>query len=153
MATRISMEPRTFSFTVPGPPTPKARARVVYREGAGAYGAFTPEKTRVAEDEVGYVAKSHGVELLDGAVKLTVRAYIPIPRSWSLRKTNLAVEGKLRPTTKPDVDNIGKMISDALNHIAYRDDSQIVESRISKWYSTQPRTEVTIEEVERTGHK
>jgi Holliday junction resolvase RusA-like endonuclease len=137
-----------FSFTVPGPPTPKARARVVYRERAGAYAAFTPEKTRVAEDEVGYVARSQGVELCEGPVRLTVRAFLPIPGSWSRRRKTSAVEGILRPTTKPDLDNIVKMVSDALNHIAFNDDSQIVESHVEKWYSTEPRTEVTIEQVE-----
>lgn len=38
------------------------------------------------------------------------------------------------PTVKPDVDNLGKALLDALNEIAYDDDSQIIEINASKKY-------------------
>jgi Holliday junction resolvase RusA-like endonuclease len=53
-------------------------------------------------------------------------------------------EGKIRPAKKPDADNIMKAIADALNGIAYKDDSQIVNVTITKWYSDTPRVEVAI---------
>ena len=55
------------------------------------------------------------------------------------------VAGDIRPTKTPDYDNIGKIISDALNGVAYRDDAQIVEANISKYYSNLPRVEVMID--------
>lgn len=56
--------------------------------------------------------------------------------------------GLIRPTKKPDIDNITKAILDALNKVAYKDDSAIVRFSIEKYYSDSPRVEVTIGEWE-----
>ena len=56
--------------------------------------------------------------------------------------------GEIRPIKRPDWDNIGKLITDALiNNLAYHDDSQIVSCTVEKYYSEQPRVEVEIEEI------
>ena len=55
--------------------------------------------------------------------------------------------GKERPTRKPDFDNIGKIICDALNGIAYRDDAQIVDALVRKFYSDTPRVIVEISDI------
>lgn len=55
--------------------------------------------------------------------------------------------GQEQPTKKPDWDNIGKIICDALNGIAYADDSQIVLGQMVKKYSDNPRTDVRLWEV------
>ena len=47
-------------------------------------------------------------------------------------------------TKKPDADNILKAISDALNGIVYRDDSQVCDCSVVKLYSKNPRVEVSI---------
>lgn len=52
--------------------------------------------------------------------------------------------GAERPITKPDWDNVGKIVSDALNGIAYRDDSQIVDARVVKRYSDNPMVKVSV---------
>ena len=57
------------------------------------------------------------------------------------------LEGEIRHTKKPDAENVSKSILDALNKLAYDDDSNIVELHIEKWYSDSPRAEVFIEEV------
>ena len=36
------------------------------------------------------------------------------------------LEWEIRPTKRPDLDNIAKAVLDALNGLAYQDDSQIV---------------------------
>jgi len=56
------------------------------------------------------------------------------------------ITGVIRPTKKPDWDNIGKVIADSLNQIAYRDDAQIVSATVEKLYSLTPQVEVTIQE-------
>ena len=55
--------------------------------------------------------------------------------------------GDIRPVKRPDWDNIGKIITDALNEVAYHDDAQIVEAIVEKYYSDNPRVEVTIKEL------
>ena len=54
------------------------------------------------------------------------------------------IDRLIRPTRKPDFDNIGKVICDALNGIAYRDDAQIVDALVRKFYSDTPRVIVEI---------
>jgi Holliday junction resolvase RusA-like endonuclease len=58
------------------------------------------------------------------------------------------LENIIRPTKKPDADNIAKIVCDALNGIAFLDDKQIVDARITKWYSDTPRIEIIIQEIE-----
>ena len=59
----------------------------------------------------------------------------------------LMKENKIRPTKKPDFDNISKVIADSLNGIAYKDDAQIVSAIFQKYYSDEPRVEVTITKI------
>ena len=73
-----------------------------------------------------------------------VIAYYGIPKSASKKKRRLMLEHKLRPTKKPDWDNIGKIICDSLNKIAYHDDSAVVDAQVRKFYSETPRVDVLI---------
>ena len=74
-------------------------------------------------------------------------AYFEIPKSKPKKFQEQARNGLIRPITKPDTDNIGKNIKDALNKIAFPDDSQIVTEIIEKRYSDTPRAEVIIKEL------
>lgn len=84
---------------------------------------------------------------LEGAVRLIVTAHFPIAASWSKKKQEAARLGEIRPTGKPDWDNAGKIISDALNGIAYRDDAQIVSATVEQFYSDRPRVDVRVEAI------
>ena len=53
----------------------------------------------------------------------------------------------IRPKKKPDVDNVAKIILDALNKEAYYDDAQVVDFQLRKFYSDNPRVVVTIQEA------
>ena len=48
---------------------------------------------------------------------------------------------------KADWDNIGKIVCDSLNGIAYHDDVQIVDAQVRKFYGETPRVVVTIQEA------
>jgi len=84
---------------------------------------------------------------LEGAIRQTVNAYYPIPKSTSKKKRALMLVAELRPTKRPDYDNIEKAFSDALETIAFDNDNQIVSSRFDKWYSENSRVEIKIEEL------
>ena len=58
------------------------------------------------------------------------------------------LEGKIRPMKTPDCDNIAKICLDALNDIAYPDDSQITCLLVLKFWSENPRVEITLESQE-----
>lgn len=57
------------------------------------------------------------------------------------------LNGEILPTKKPDSDNIIKIILDALNGIAYHDDSQICSIHFEKKYAEIPVTKITIKEI------
>ena len=50
----------------------------------------------------------------------------------------------IRPTKKPDVDNITKSILDSLNGIAYKDDSQVTGLEVMKEYGEIPMVRVIL---------
>jgi Holliday junction resolvase RusA-like endonuclease len=126
-----------IKLTIPGQPCAKGRPRL------GKFGTYTPEKTVNYETLVKelYIIGNYGKQL-EGALQITVSAFFKIPKSKENAFKNSC--GEIRPTTRPDWDNIGKIISDALNGLAYCDDSQIVRAIVNKYYSDIPRVEVEI---------
>ncbi len=135
--------PDTITFTIPGEPVAKGRARSFVRNGHIAH--YTPGKTARYENLVRLVAQQAIGEKapIECAVALVVRAFFSIPTSWSLKKQRAAVIGEVMPTKRPDLDNIIKAIKDGANGVAWKDDSQVIDVRASKRYGT-PRVEVEI---------
>ena len=139
----------SLSITVPGVVVAKGRPRITTVGGHAR--AFTPAKTRNYESlirvEAGKIME--GRQLLDGALLVRVNVYVPIPLAISKSKPKLAmaITGEMRPITRPDVDNYIKGGLDALNGIAWRDDSQVVQLTVSKYYSDRPRLELFAEEL------
>ena len=139
----------TIRFTVPGEPTGKGRPRVFKTNGVSR--ATTPQKTLNYENLVKWiVGESMQVEQLTGEIEAEIKAYYAIPKSMTKKNRQLIEEGKLHPTKKPDLDNVAKIILDALNGIAYKDDSQVVRMHIEKEYADdeKPRVEVVLRELE-----
>lgn len=134
-----------IKFTIPGNPIAKGRPR--FSRQGNFVRAFTPEKTYNYEQLVKLAFMQADCEKLSGAVKVKIMAYFPIPKSTSKKQQKLMLEGEVRHMKKPDAENVSKSILDALNKLAYDDDSNIVELHIEKWYSDNPRAEVYIEEV------
>ena len=136
-----------ITFTVPGEPVAKARARAVVRNGRVSH--FTPEKTARYENLVRLAAQQAmaGRSPIEGPVFLTVVATLGISVSWSLKKQRAAAVGEIRPTKKPDLDNILKAIKDGMNGVAWRDDAQVVQVVASKAYG-QPGVCVTVQEAD-----
>ena len=133
-----------ISFTIPGEPTAKGRARSFVRNGHVAH--YTPEKTARYENLVRLAAQQAmcGKAPIDGACALVVRAFLGIPASWSQKKQKAAAIGEITPTKRPDLDNIVKAIKDGANGMAWRDDSQVIDVLASKRYGTVPRVEIEI---------
>lgn len=132
-------------FTVPGEPVGKGRPRVV-RSG-GAVRTYTPGKTASYENLVKLeYERQAGRTMKDGPVVMDIVAWYGIPKSVSKRKREAMIGGAIRPTRKPDCDNVAKVIADALNGMAYRDDSQVVSLSVEKRFGDEPRVDVEIRE-------
>lgn len=135
-----------ITFTIPGEPVAKGRARSFVRNGHVAH--YTPEKTARYENLVKLAAQQAMGERAptEGGVALIVRAFMSIPASWSPKKQRAAALGEITPTKRPDLDNIVKAVKDGANGVTWKDDSQVVDVRASKRYGT-PRVEVEVRAV------
>jgi len=134
-----------MKLTIYGEPCAKGRPRF------SKWGAYTPQKTVNYETLVKEMFMVEKLSMLEGEIVLYVKAYFSVTKSTSNKKRLLMISRLIRPVKKPDWDNIGKLISDALNGLAYNDDSQIVTATVEKWYAEVPRVEVEITKIEKEG--
>ena len=110
--------------------------------------AATPTKTVNYETLVKELYITNKLEVLEGAIGADIAIFYDIPKSTSKKKKELMLNYKIYPTKKPDIDNILKIIFDALNGIAYKDDSQIISVNCEKTYDENARVVVDLHEVE-----
>lgn len=135
-------------FIVPGQPQGKGRPRV--GKIGGHARMFTPEKTVAYEGLIAHAGHQamQGRPLMEGPVSVVVDMRCQVPASWSKKKRAQALTGEIRPTSKPDQDNVLKAIFDGLNGVAWRDDVQVVDITSSKRYAPVPGVYVEITPVE-----
>ncbi|MED9966475.1 MAG: RusA family crossover junction endodeoxyribonuclease [Blautia sp.] len=141
----------SICFTVPGKPQGKARARTFYNPKTKGMSSMTPEKTVLYENLIAtcYLQEAGDERFSDDAyLKVRIQAFYEIPKSSTKTKKAAMAAGEILPDKKPDIDNIAKAVLDALNEVAYRDDTQVVELQMRKKYSDRPRLEICIEELE-----
>ena len=133
-------------IVVPGEPQGKARPRFNTKTGR----AITPVKTANYETLVQWeYTRQSGYRFSDDAMlDMRIKAFYAVPKSDSKKLRQRKLSGEIRPTKKPDMDNVIKIIADALNTVAYRDDTQIVDCQCRKFYSEEPRVEVSIRAIE-----
>jgi len=141
-------EMKQIRFEVPGAPFGKERPKFARR---GNYTmTYTPKKTLQHEKEVvaAYMEIAKGRKFEKGTpLDIRIIAYYPIPKSTSKKKQREMLEHRLRPTVKPDLDNVAKLVYDALNGVAWYDDNAIVDTQVRKFYSDMPRVDVSIRVV------
>lgn len=126
-------------FTIPGEPVAWARARLSGRAH------FTPGKQRAAAGLIQVIAAEAmaGAAPIEAPVAVTITAVWPWPKSMSDKKKMLA--GAHYKVSKPDADNIAKLVGDALNGIVWRDDALVARLNVQKQYGIVPATHVTVE--------
>lgn len=132
-------------FAIPGEPQGKGRARAT-RTGR----MYTPQKTAAYEGLVALAARDAmaGHPPFDMALLVQIDAVHSVPASWSRKKRAEALAGRLRPTVKPDIDNVAKAIADGGNGVVWQDDRQIVSLMVRKTYGERPEVRVTVATVE-----
>lgn len=123
-----------IEIVLTGAPMGKQRVK---RGGAGH--AYTPERTVSFEGRLALAAQGvmAGRPLLTGPLALGLWSLWPIPKSATQKFRVAALSGVERPTKKPDIDNILKLI-DGFNGVVWADDAQIVSAEAHKVYSDRP---------------
>ena len=128
---------------ITGKPQGKGRPRFTMKGHA-----YTPERTvayeKLIRDEY---MKQCGHNFGDVPLKMMVIIEYAPPRSATKKMREDMLARKLYPTKKPDIDNVVKAVADALNGVAYRDDVQIVELFVKKWYAEEDAVRFKLREV------
>ena len=127
---------------IPGNPCAKGRPRW------SRHGTYTPEKTVAYETLIKelFVIKYPNFKPLERSLSLNMIAQFSVPKSASKKKRAEMLAGKIRPSGRPDIDNIIKIFADALSGLAYRDDSQIATVSARKVYGETSQVWITISE-------
>jgi len=134
------------TYLVEGNPVGKGRPKFARR--GNFVSTYTPTKTRDYEDLIKDAArKAMGSnELLETPVTVAIYITVPIPSSYSKKRTEACLSGFERPIKKPDIDNVAKCFLDAMNEIVYKDDTQVLTLHITKVYGTVGMVEVMVKE-------
>ena len=138
-----------IAFILAGEPKGKERPRFCHNGQI-----YTPKQTTTYEQQIifDYYKQCGNVKFDENSqLELFVKAYYKIPKSASKKKRIAMLSEEIRPTKKPDGDNILKAVADALNGVCYKDDKSIVKMSIEKFYSDVPRIEVIVQEVQANG--
>jgi len=133
---------KSICFEVSGDPVPQPRARISTRGGFGR--AYTPgdHPIHAYREAVAAAARAAGAEPTDAApITLIVDLVFARPKSH-YRKAGLRADAPKLP--RPDCSNVLKGIEDALNGVAWVDDTQVGKVIIEKTFGTEGRTTVRI---------
>lgn len=141
-------EMKTIELTVYGNPVAQGRPR--FSRQGGFVRTYDPEKSKAYKQlirlELQPLLSRPDFAPIDRECRLRLNVYRAIPNSFSKKKRQEAIDGKIRPTTKPDTDNYVKGVLDALNGTVLKDDSVVCEIEAVKLYSDRPMIEIVLEE-------
>ncbi len=136
-----------MKLIVLGEPTAQKRHRSV------RIGGFTRQYDPSASDKgdfLSIVQKNAPKQLFTTPLKVDLEFYFARPKSHyrSGKNSHLLKDNCSEwHTSRPDCDNLQKLVYDALNKVFWKDDSIICHISVIKKYSDTPRTEINIEEI------
>lgn len=144
MMATTSVANQSVTFEIPGEAVPKLRPRVKF--GNGRVWTYTPAKSADYEKAVRLMAQvaMRARKPISGPVALYIAVYREPPKSASQKKRiEMIDEGW--PVARPDLDNLIKGISDAINGVVFGDDGAVCRIIASKHWGAEPKTIVTVQ--------
>ncbi len=129
-----------IALTLIGEPVAKGRPRA-FKDRGGNVRTYTPDRTAHAENSWRDAFRESNVQALPAGVPLALTAVFYLTRPVS------APRKRTHPIGRPDIDNLVKLVTDALEGLAYERDSAIISIAAQKEYATYPepaRTEIVI---------
>ena len=125
----------------------KGKVRGKARPRKGKHGFYTPNDTKSYEESIKREYIKQCNKKLDGPVEFILYIY-KTKAKFTKKEKALIEEDKCWCITKPDTDNVVKLVLDALNGIAYKDDNQVVKiTAFKKWTLDDERIEFIIQEI------
>lgn len=143
------MTSETINIEIPIIPKAQMRARHFAKQLSNGK-VFTgthkaAEQQRYEDQLMALLAKYKPESPLTGWISVKITCYLPVPQSWPQWKYEAAINGYIKPTGKPDIDNLTKNIVDCMTKLSYwRDDSNITKCDADKEYAVSPRWELVV---------
>jgi len=134
-------------LTVLGEPTAQKRHRHVSK------GGFTRSYDPSAADKgdfLSIVQNNAPEKPFDCPLRVDVTFFFSRPKSHFKSGKNSHILKDNAPvwhTSRPDRDNLDKLVMDSMSKVFWRDDSLVCAGEIQKLYSDNPRTEITIRQL------
>ena len=124
---KVSASRIVCQFVVPSDPVTKHRARTVHKDGRVV--TYTPQATKQAEENIrAYFLSSKRRLFEDDTSRFGIRIFF--------HKKN---------QQRRDLDNMAKLVMDALTKLAWEDDAQVDEVILKRFYDKDnPRTEILV---------
>ena len=125
----------------------RARSRAITSNGRSYAMTYKDKDQRLEENKLLTLMLPYRPQVpLQGPLALGVKVFLPIPQSKPKKFQAGALAGAIRPTTKPDLDNLLKHFKDVCTGIFWQDDRQIVEylPGTGKYYGEPARWEIEI---------
>lgn len=130
-----------YLFEISGNPIPQKQTKFCMRGSfPHSYDPSSQEKEFIQWQVRPYAPS----EPLKGAIEMHITFFMPISKSTSKCQRIQMQNGVILPKKRPDVDNLGYLVTNALKEIVYQDDSQITDLILRKRYSENPRTVVKV---------
>ena len=101
--------------------------------------AYTDKKTAEYERLIKSEYLKHTRYISDKSIRMSIYVCFAPNKSDTKKNRMIKLLNKLWPKKKPDIDNVVKVVLDALNKIAYDDDTQVNELHIVRHYDEKER--------------
>jgi crossover junction endodeoxyribonuclease RusA len=121
-----------IEFRADGVPVPQGSMKVINGRVLHSQGSALA----VWRSTIGFAAKLAGAQVSDRPIEMTLVFIMPKPKTVK----------RIHPTVPPDLDKLVRGVLDALTHICYADDAQVVSVNAHKIYGTSPGVEVRLAE-------
>lgn len=140
---------RELFFILPITPTAQQRPRHA-RVGGGHDVTYKSESQKANERTLEACLLPHRPKTpLSGPLELYFCATFPVPRSWTKKRREAALLGKMWHTSKPDTDNLAKQLKDAMTRMGFwQDDRQVAICTAEKCYGGRGEWRVSVSELE-----
>jgi Holliday junction resolvase RusA-like endonuclease len=131
---------KSFTFFIPGQPKGQGRSR----SRMDRPGHYPDPKSAKLQSSIAWIAHNamKGMPPVEGPVMLKIRAVSRRPASWPKRR-----QTEYWKISKPDLDNIEKLLLDGLNRVAWLDDAQVCKVDKEKHYGDTEGVFVTVTEL------
>lgn len=113
--------------------------QVTVRNGKPVF--YQPDRLKAAREKLTRQLKTHRpVEPIEGAVRLLTKWCFPL-------NTRHKIDGEYK-ITRPDTDNLQKMLKDVMTEVGFwKDDAQVASEIIEKFYARIPGIYIRVEQL------